>query len=166
MPARAFIVVLLLGSSLAAAQQGMIELARQDIRAGRMGMIIASMKLSEEQQEKFWPVYREYADEQERLLDKRIALLKEFSGSWDSMTDTEATSLAEKSFAIQRERLERRERYFRRFSDVLGPALATRFIQVDAQVSTLLDFEIARNTPLIEVQVSETEKQESRQERQ
>jgi Spy/CpxP family protein refolding chaperone len=155
MAGRLLVIVLVLGSALAQAQQELIELARQDIRAGRMGMIIASMKLTEEQQQKFWPIYREYADEQERLLDKRIALLQEFSGSWDSMTDSEATSLAKKSFAIQRERLERRERYFRRFSKALGPALAARFIQVDGQISTLLDFEMARNTPLIEVRVSE-----------
>jgi hypothetical protein len=156
---RVFVVVLVLCSPLAVAQQELIELARQDIRAGRVGMIVASMKLTEEQQEKFWPIYREYADEQERLLDKRIALLQEFSGSWDSMKDDEATSLAKKSFAIQRERLERRERYFRRFSKALGPALAARFIQVDGQISTLLDFEMARNTPLIEAQAPEADKQ-------
>ena len=114
-------------------------------------MIAASMKLTPEQQEKFWPIYRQYADEQEKLLDKRIALLQEFAGSLDGMTDEQATALAERSFAIQRSRIERRERYFSRFADVLGPALAARFIQVDSQMSTLLDFEMARNTPLIEV---------------
>ena len=148
------IIVLFTVSQLAAAQQELIELARQDIRAGRMGMVAASMKLSPEQQEKFWPIYREYADEQEKLLDKRIAMLKEFSGSLEGMTDSQAKALARKSFAIQRERLERRERYFKRFSKALGPALAARFIQVDSQMSTLLDFEMARNTPLIEAQTA------------
>ena len=147
------IVLLLTGSHWVAAQQELIELARQDIRAGRMGMIAASMKLTAEQQDKFWPIYREYADEQEKLLDKRIALLQEFAGSIEGMTDEQATELAERSFAIQRARVERRERYFERFAKVLGPALAARFIQVDSQMSTLLDFEMARNTPLIEVAV-------------
>ena len=149
-----YVVALLLfcTSHLALAQQELIELARQDIRAGRMGMIAASMKLTPEQQEKFWPIYREYADEQEKLLDKRIALLQEFAGSLDGMADDEASELAARSFAIQRQRVDRRERYFRRFSEALGPALAARFIQVDSQMSTLLDFEMARNTPLIEVQ--------------
>ena len=150
MLARLLGIALMLGSSLAVAQQELIELARQDIRAGRMGMIAASMKLTPEQQEKFWPIYREYADEQEQLLDKRIALLQEFAGSLDGMTDEAAIDLAERSFAIQRARVDRRERYFKRFSEVLGPALAARFIQVDSQMSTLLDFEMARNTPLIE----------------
>jgi Spy/CpxP family protein refolding chaperone len=134
----------------AAAQQELIELARQDIRTGRMGMIAASMQLTEEQQEKFWPIYREYADEQEALLDRRIAMLQEFAGTVDDMDDEAAKSIARQSFAIQRSRLERRERYFGRMSEVLGPVLAARFLQVDGQVSTLLDFEMMKLTPLIE----------------
>jgi Spy/CpxP family protein refolding chaperone len=133
----------------AAAQQEMIEIARQDIRAGRMGMVAASMNLTAEQQEKFWPIYREYADEQEALLDRRIAMLQEFAANVDQMDDGAANSIARQSFAIQRSRLERRERYFERMSNVLGPVLAARFIQVDSQMSTLLDFEMMRLTPLI-----------------
>jgi hypothetical protein len=145
-------LIVLFASQLATAQQELIELARQDIRAGRMGMIAASMNLTSEQQELFWPIYREYADEQEALLDKRIAMLKRYAGSLDSMTDEDAIEIAKQSFAIQRERLDRRERYFKRFSKALGPVLAARFIQVDSQMSTLLDFEMARNTPLIQGQ--------------
>jgi Spy/CpxP family protein refolding chaperone len=143
---------MLLCGQAAFAQQQLIELARQDIRAGRVGMIAGSMELTPAQQEKFWPIYREYADEQEQLLDQRIAMLQKFAGSLDNMTDAAAVAVAEQSFAIQRSRLERRERYFKRFSEVLGPVLAARFIQVDSQMSTLLDFEMARNTPLIQVQ--------------
>ncbi len=141
---------LLLGQ-FAAAQQELIELARQDIRTGRMGMVATSMNLTPEQQEKFWPIYREYADEQEALLDRRIAMMQEFAANVDDMDEEAAKSIARQSFAIQRSRVERRERYFERMSNVLGPVLAARFIQVDSQVSTLLDFEMMRLTPLIAV---------------
>jgi hypothetical protein len=153
---RTFIMIAgLLLSQLALAQQELIELARQDIRAGRMGMVVASMELTPEQQEKFWPIYREYADEQEALLDQRIAMLKEFASKLADMDDEAANSIARQSFAIQRSRLERRERYFERMSEALGPVLAARFLQVDGQVSTLLDFEMMRLTPLIQAPVAE-----------
>ncbi len=64
------------------------------------------------------------------------------------MTDAAAHSIAEKSFDIQRSRMQRRESYFNKFSEALGPVLAARFIQVDGQVSTLLDFELMKATPL------------------
>jgi Spy/CpxP family protein refolding chaperone len=145
-----FVALLVALSPLAQAQQELIELARQDIRAGRMGMVIASMDLTQEQREKFWPVYRDYAAEQEELLDRRIAMLKEFAANWDSMDDAGANSIAKQSFAIQRSRLERRIRYFERMSELLGPVLAVRFLQVDGQISTLLDFEMMQLTPLIQ----------------
>ncbi len=132
------------------AQQELIEIARQDIRTGKMGMIASAMDLTREQQEKFWPLYRQYADEQEKLLDKRIAMLQDFVGNYDTMSDEAANSIAEQSFAIQRARTDRRERYFVKMSEILGPVMAARFIQVDSQISTLMDFELMRSTPLIQ----------------
>jgi hypothetical protein len=142
-------LLLLALGNLAIAQQDIIELARADIRSGRMGLIATAMDLTPQQQEVFWPIYRQYADEQEKLLDKRIAMLQEFSSSYDQMTDAAAKSIAEQSFAISRARSERRERYFGKFSEAVGPVLAARFIQVDSQIGTLMDFELMRKTPLI-----------------
>jgi hypothetical protein len=135
--------------NLAIAQQDIIELARADIRSGRMGLIATAMDLTPQQQESFWPIYRQYADEQEKLLDKRIGMLQEFASSYDHMTDATANSIAEQSFAISRARAERRERYFGKFSTAVGPVLAARFIQVDSQITILMDFELMRKTPLI-----------------
>jgi hypothetical protein len=136
-------------STMTQAQQEMIELAQADIRSGRMGLIATAMDLTPQQQEAFWPVYRQYADEQDELLAKRIAMLQRFAGGYEQMNDEFANEIAEQSFAIQRARIERRERYFKQFSKLLGPVLAARFIQVDSQISTLMDFEMMRNTPLI-----------------
>jgi hypothetical protein len=142
-------LLMLTSVSVAQAQQEVIELAKEDIRSGRMGLIVTSMELTPEEQEKFWPLYRKYADEQDKLLAKRIAMLQQFAASYEEMTDQLANEIAEQSFAIQRSRIERRERYFKQFSEALGPVLAARFIQVDSQISTMMDFEMTRNTPLI-----------------
>ena len=142
-------LVLLITAAGANAQQDLIELARQDIRTGRLGLVAASMPLSAAQEEAFWPIYREYADEQEALLDKRIAMLSEFAESYDGMNADKARSIAAQSFAIQRQRLERRERYFEKLSDAIGPSLAALFMQIDGQISTLLDFEMMQLTPLL-----------------
>jgi hypothetical protein len=146
-------LILLLGiiafSTPALAQQELLELARSDIRTARMGMVAAAMNLTAAQQEVFWPLYREYALEQDALLEKRMEMLKQFNLNYENMSDSAAHSIAEQSFDIQHARLKRRERYFEKFSDALGPVLAARFIQVDGQVSTLLDFELMKATPLI-----------------
>jgi len=131
------------------AQQEMLELARADIRSGRMGMIASSLELTPAQQEIFWPLYRKYADEQDALLDRRIEMLKNFAGSYSQIDTQQARAIAKQSFAIQRERTARREKYFEEIAQALDPVIAARFIQIDSQISTLLDFELMRNTPLI-----------------
>ena len=143
------LVCILSWAALANAQQELLELARSDIRTARMGLVAAAMELTPEQQKVFWPLYREYALEQDALLEKRMQMLTEFARSYENMTDAAAHSIAEKSFDIQRSRMQRRESYFNKFSEALGPVLAARFIQVDGQVSTLLDFELMKATPLI-----------------
>jgi hypothetical protein len=146
-------LILLLGiiafSTPAFAQQELLELARSDIRTARMGMVAAAMNLTAAQQEVFWPLYREYALEQDALLEKRMEMLKQFNLNYENMSDATAHSIAKQSFDIQRARATRRERYFEKFSAAVGPVLAARFIQVDGQVSTLLDFELMKATPLI-----------------
>jgi hypothetical protein len=146
-------LILLVGliamASPAFAQQELLELARSDIRTGRMGMVAAAMNLTAAQQEVFWPLYREYALEQDALLERRLEMLKQFNLNYENMSDATAQSIAEQSFDIQRARSQRRERYYKKFADAVGPVLAARFIQVDGQVSTLLDFELMKATPLI-----------------
>lgn len=62
-------LVVLACSGTASAQQEMLELARSDIRTARMGLVVTAMELTPAQQEAFWPIYREYAAEQDALLD-------------------------------------------------------------------------------------------------
>lgn len=129
--------------------EAVFEMARADIRAGRMGMVKLALGLTPEQAEIFQPIYEDYAQEQDELLDQRIAMLTEFARDGGVMTEERALAVAEESFAIQGSRLDRRQRYFKRIAHALDPMIAARFIQVDSQMSTLIDFEIMRNTPLL-----------------
>ncbi|MCX2981180.1 hypothetical protein EYC98_09915 [Halieaceae bacterium IMCC14734] len=131
------------------AEQALLEMARADISGARNDIVLLAMDLTPAQQKVFWPIYQDYAKEQDTLLVQRMTMLEEFSANFGNMTADHANRIADQSFAIQRARLQRRENYFARISKALDPILAARFIQVDSQVSTLLDFELMKSTPLI-----------------
>ena len=133
----------------AQAEQSLLELARADISGARTEIVVSAMELTAAQQEVFWPIYQDYAREQDALLVQRMTILKEFSANFGNMTADHANRIAKQSFALQRARLQTREKYFARLSQAVDPILAARFIQVDAQVATLLDFELMKSTPLI-----------------
>jgi hypothetical protein len=80
---------------------------------------------------------------------QRVEMLSGYIEKGAMLTDAQAEELALDSFAIQRSRIKRREVYYERFAKAVGPVLAARFIQVDSQISTLLDLEVAGSMPLI-----------------
>lgn len=146
---RMIIALVLLFSGLVQAQNYELDMARADIRTAKMSMIGLAMELTSEQQDVFWPIYNEYAKEQDNLMAQRMEMLSGFIENFVTLTDAQARQLAEDSFDIQKARIKRREVYFERFADAIGPLLAARFIQVDGQISTLLDFELMQATPMI-----------------
>lgn len=50
-----------------------VELLREDVQAKRLDVIKEGMQLDEKQAAAFWPVYDEYAGEQKKLGDQKLA---------------------------------------------------------------------------------------------
>ncbi|MHC5035345.1 MAG: hypothetical protein ACYTFZ_09945, partial [Planctomycetota bacterium] len=131
-------------------QEAYLELMRQDLKTQKVAIVTEAMQLSGEQAEAFWPVYREYQFELDKIADQRVALIKDYADHFENMTDEKASELAEWSFRIQDERLQLRKRYHAEFQRAVGPIAAAKFMQVDNALTMLLDLQIASSLPLIE----------------
>ena len=131
------------------AQADLIEMLRADIKADRVAIFTASMGLTEEQSQKFWPVYRKYEYELDKIADTRIELLKNFADTYDTMTDDQAKALARQSLKLRESRLNLKKRYFEKMATAVNPRVAARFIQVEYQIQLLIDMQIAAEMPLI-----------------
>ena len=67
-----------------------IALLRRDLRAMKMQVIGQNMSLSEEEGQKFWPIYNHYVKDLQLVNDKKYALLKQYAEMWATMTDQDA----------------------------------------------------------------------------
>ena len=67
-----------------------IALLRKDIRAMKMQVIGQNMSLSDSEAEKFWPIYKHYADDLHEVHNSKYALLKQYAETWETMSDQEA----------------------------------------------------------------------------
>ena len=56
-----------------------IALLRQDIRAMKLQVIGQNMSLSEEEGQKFWPIYNHYVKDLQLVNDKKYGLLKQYA---------------------------------------------------------------------------------------
>src|SRR6266436_5305309 len=64
-----------------------IQLLRSDVQAGKNEIIADTMKFTDTESTAFWPVYRDYARDQQVLGDERVQLIKDYAKNYDSMDD-------------------------------------------------------------------------------
>lgn len=126
------------------------ELIRSDVRAQAVAIITEVMEFSEEEDAKFWPVYREFERDLAGLNDQRLALIKEYAGNYTQMTDAVADKLARGALDLEGKRHELKVKYYDRFKTALAPKTAAKFLQVENQILLLLDLQIAASLPIVQ----------------
>jgi hypothetical protein len=127
-----------------------VELLRSDIRTQKVAIITEMMQFSEEEDAKFWPIYREYEVELAAINDDRIALITEYAEAYKKLTNEMADSMVTRALDLEARRNALKAKYFERFKSVLPAVTAARFLQVENQLLLLLDLQIAAALPVIE----------------
>ncbi len=126
-----------------------IQLLRQDIRSQKKQIIAANLQLTDAEATKFWPVYDAYAAETTKIGDARLALIKEYANTYDTMTDVQAKSLIKRWGATDQEFISLRLQWMPKFEAVLPGKKAALFYQLDRRMALLIDLQLASMIPLV-----------------
>jgi hypothetical protein len=124
------------------------ELLRSDLRAQKVAVITEVMQFTEAEDAAFWPVYREYETALAKINDDRMALIKEYAVSYDTLTDATADGLVLRALDLEARRHALTASSYERFKAVLPPKTAARFLQVEHQILLILDLQIAASLPI------------------
>ena len=127
-----------------------VELLRSDVRSQKIAIITEMMQFTEDEDTKFWPVYREYEAELAKLNDERLKLIKDYAASYETLTDDVADRLARGALDVEGRRHALKMKYYERFKSVVPPKTAARFLQVENQILLLLDLQIAASLPIVQ----------------
>jgi hypothetical protein len=125
-----------------------VELLRSDLRSQKVAIITDIMRFSEDEDAKFWPVYREYETELSAVNDDRIALIKEYAEAYGNITDAIADRLARGALDLEARRNAVKAKYYEKFKTALSAKTAARFLQVENQILLILDLQIAASLPI------------------
>lgn len=128
-----------------------LQLLRSDFNSGKVELVNQIMKLSAEDAQKFWPIYREYENELGKMAVTRAELIVEFverhkDGTFDN---PRAEDIAKRWFKGQRARLSLLEKYHRKISKTLSPIRAGQFLQIEHQIGIFVDMTIAAEMPRV-----------------
>jgi hypothetical protein len=126
-----------------------IQLLRQDLRSQKKQIIAANLQLTDAEATKFWPVYDQYAAAATKVGDTRLALIKEYAQTYDTMTDVQAKSLVKRWAASDEESLNLRMQYIPKFEQVLPGKKAVLFFQMERRLGLLVDLQLASMIPMV-----------------
>ena len=126
-----------------------IQLLRSDVQSAKNQIISDTMKFTEKESQGFWPVYADFAREQQRIGDERLGVIRDFANKYDTLTDNDAKDLVQRFMNVEDKTLNLREDYWKRFEAALGAKRAAKFYQVDNRLTLMINIQLASAIPLV-----------------
>ncbi len=128
-----------------------IALLRKDLRAMKMQVIGENMALSEDEGQKFWPVYNHYVKDLTEVNNQKYALLKQYAETWATMSDQDALIYVRSWLETDGRAQALRLQYVPLVSQVLPGRKAATFFQLDRRLNMIVDLQLFSQVPLAHV---------------
>lgn len=126
----------------------LVAIARKDTLAHKADLVAKNMTLDGGQASAFWPLYKRYEAERQKVGDERFAIIGDLMDQYGVLDDARAKSLIERSFANEDRRLAVERKYKDEMLKVLPAKLVARFFQVDRRINMLVDLTLSSKIPL------------------
>jgi hypothetical protein len=126
-----------------------VELLRADVRGQKVAILTEMMDFTEQDDAKFWPIYREYDVELSKINDDRVTLIQEYAKNYEQMTDAVADRIARGALDLEGRRHTLKLKYYDRLKSALSPKTAARFLQVENQLLMIIDLQISAALPVV-----------------
>ena len=130
--------------------QAYIQLLRTDLNTQKEQIVKETMQLDDKQARSFWPIYKDYEADLDKLGEEKLEIIQEYAASFMNMTNEKADELAQRAMALDDQKMVLRRKYYDLMKKSLPAILVVRFFQVETQIQLLVDLKIASNLPIIE----------------
>ena len=126
--------------------------ARAMIREGQETVIREELRLTEEEEAAFWPLYTEYRADMLPIQDRYVTLIFGYMRQYESgvLTDDYAEEMLDGYFSVKDDLLRTRKKYIRQFRKILPMLKVARFYQLENKMNADIDAELAILLPLVE----------------
>lgn len=148
------LAVALLGlSSFAWAQDkpaNNMEIIHEKLKADKKLIVAKYMELTESEAKRFWPVYEDYQKDLQKIHERLGNLLRNYAAEYrkNSLSDEKAKALLDEWIAIEQEQAKRRKAFAPKVLKALPAKKAARYLQIENEFRTLLNYDLAATVPL------------------
>jgi len=129
-------------------QAGAIDPVRTVYRSDREAFIKQNLPLTEKESADFWPLYREYRAEMDKLGDELVKLVLEYKDVYPDIPDKEAQRLLKQYISLDKDHGAKQAHYFKKAGKILPAAKALRWAQLENRMDLTLRLQLASVVPV------------------
>ena len=124
------------------------ELIRSMYKTDRQAFLTEELRLNERESSSFWPIYRAYRGEMDKLGDRLLNAVLEYRDIYPNVSNEQATTLLRELAELEENIAQTRWRYMKRAAKDVSPQKALRWAQVENRMDLGLRLQLASAIPL------------------
>ena len=133
-----------------------IETVRADLKADRKVTIAEEMDFTSRESEAFWPIYRNYRAEVDRVGDRIAKLVLHYADLYPAVPETKAAEMLSEYAKIETELLTIKKSYYRKMAKVIPASKVFRFAQLENRLDLGTRLALASAIPVLASPTSES----------
>jgi hypothetical protein len=129
-----------------------IQVARTSLKADRKATVAEAMQFTDQEGKAFWPLYEQYRADMNKSGDALLKLVKDYAQLYPNVPDDRAKVMLKELGDLEKQQVETRNSYLKKFEKVISPAKTLRFAQVDNRLDLALRIGMAAEIPLVPIE--------------
>ena len=126
-----------------------IEMVRATYRTDREAFLKESMQLTESESTVFWPLYRSYRADIEKLGDGLVKLVLEYADAYPNIPEDRAEEMLKNYTTLEGKLVQKRAQYLKRAAKSLPASKVLRWAQLENRMDLGLRLQLAGTLPLV-----------------
>ena len=127
---------------------------RDAVRADKKAFVASTLKLTDAEAKRFWPIYDNYQRVVDSANQRRVVVVENLISLDKPLSDLYARTLANELIAADEAEIKARRTLHNRLmrgvpTRILPPKKAARYLQLEAKIRAVLAYDIAATIPLI-----------------
>jgi len=134
--------------AVAQSERAQFEVAYEAHETRRRAIVAQSLELTEEEADKFWPLYDEYRSGMKSISLRQTETIATFAENFRDLDNETAGELLTKALATNEDMMDLRRDHIKKVRRILEAGDALRYFQMDDYIETAERASVQRQIPL------------------
>ena len=114
------------------------QVVLKQIQTDKRALYAKNLGLTDSESQAFWKVYDEYEAASKKYDDRFLKLLNDYVAKYETLDESSATAMLKEKMAIEKGRMDLKQKYTGKIAKVLPPKKALRYSQIETRVENIL----------------------------